>query len=152
MWPAVSVANLATVAAGGSEVEVGRHLSRVFIIRLCLTNTYGAAWPIVPWLWVHTEFYVTLFAFRTVKFAMKRWRMNETNRVSLFCTAFIYTYYCFALQWFLFHDERDAVLKFNRMSFYVTRTLFWVPYKLVKRSLHHITGVIGTQSNITILW
>jgi len=37
------------------------------------------------------------------------------------------------------------------MSFYVTRTLLGVQYKLVTRSLHHIIGVIGAQSNVTIL-
>ena len=76
---------------------------------------------------------------------------NATNLVPLFYYAFISTYYCLALQWTLFHNERDAVLKFTRMSFYVTRTLLGVPYKLVTRSLHHIIGVIGTQSNVTIL-
>jgi hypothetical protein len=91
-----------------------------------------------------------LIAFRTVKLAMKRWQMNETNLMPLFCCAFISTYYCLALQWFLFHNESDAVLKFNRMSFYITRTLLGVQYQLVTRSLHHNVGVIGTQCNTTI--
>jgi hypothetical protein len=56
---------------------------------------------------------------------------NATNLVPLFYYAFISTYYCLALQWILFHNERYAVLKFNRMSFYVTRTLLGVQYKLV---------------------
>ena len=48
MWPAVSVANIATLAACGMSGEVGQLLSLVFITRLCLINTYGAAWPIDP--------------------------------------------------------------------------------------------------------